>query len=66
MCTACFKSPNDSAVLSLSLRVCSLVLGEAGEKLLKLFPLVQEDLIGEWQAAEAPAAHTEELLKIYC
>lgn len=40
---------------------------EAGENLLKLFPLVREELIGERQAAEAPTARTaEELLKIYC
>lgn len=65
MCTACFKLPSDSAVLSLT--VYSLVLGEAGEKLLKLFPLLQEELIGERQAAEAPTARTaEELLKKYC
>lgn len=54
-----------SSLVSMSLRVCPLVLGEAAEKLLKPFPFVPDKLIGAWQAAGALTAHAaEQLLKI--
>lgn len=60
VCTACFRSSSDSPVLPLSSKVYSQVLTRTA---LKFFlPLIQEMLIGKWQAAKERATHASKAL----